>query len=603
MLTDPRSAGPAAPAGRKPLSANGRWAAALSRTARLEAEPHRTLPHVVDELALRHGDAPALIDERETVSYRELAARQNRYARWALARGYGPGTTIGLFMPNRADYLAIWLGLSRTGATVALLNTNLAGASLAHCVGVADPVLAIVSADLVAAFRDAVPVPILVHGAEADGLPRIDREAEAFSGAPLAEGEAPEVALSDRALLIYTSGTTSLPKAANVSHHRIMSWSHWFAGLLDVTPEDRMYDCLPLYHSVGGIVATGATLVGGGAVILRERFSASRFWDDVVRHECTLFQYIGELCRFLVNAPPHPAERSHRLRLCVGNGLRPDIWERFRDRFAIPGIVEFYASTEGTVSLYNVDGKVGAVGRVPALLAHRSPAALVEIEPDGAIRRGPDGFAVRPAPGRPGELLGRAETRPAASASAQRFEGYTQAGESERKLVRDVFGPGDSWMRTGDLMTSDAGGFFYFLDRLGDTFRWKGENVATTEVAEALGRVPGIREAAVYGVAVPGFDGRAGMAALVTEPDFDAAGLAAILAPDLPAYAIPVFLRLRPALARTVTFKTLTQDLAAEGFDPALTGDPLLVLDARAGRYRPLDAEGRAAILRGERRL
>ncbi|MDP4026066.1 long-chain-acyl-CoA synthetase [Methylobacterium sp. NEAU 140] len=583
----------------RPASTDG-WIGALARTARIDAQPGRIFPVVIDELAAAHGDAPALIGADETLSHADLAARQNRYARWALARGFARGDTVALLMRNRPDYLAIWLGLTRAGLRVALLNTNLRAEGLAHCIGVAAPRLVIAETGLGDALHGALPhldpaPAILWQGPGA--TPSLAEAAAGLDGAPLRVDEAPPLTLRDEALLIYTSGTTGLPKAARVSHHRIMSWTHWFAGLIDPTPADRMYDCLPLYHSVGGVVAPGSTLLGGGAVVIREKFSARTFWADVAQSGATLFQYIGELCRYLAAAPPDPLERAHRLRLCTGNGLRPEVWEAFQARFAIPRVLEFYAATEGTLSLYNVEGRVGAVGRVPPFMARRSPALIVRHDhATGLPLRDAEGYCIPAGLDEPGELLGRLSTRAEYS-----FEGYTSAAESDRKVLRDVLAPGDAWMRTGDLMRRDAQGYFYFVDRIGDTFRWKGENVATTEVAEALSRCAGVREAAVYGVAVPGTDGRAGMAALVTGPGFDVARLYAELAERLPPYARPLFLRLCPELGHTETFKQTKAGLVAEGFDPALTPDPLYV--AHDGAYRRLDAETVARIRAGTVRL
>ena len=306
-----------------------------------------------------------------------------------------------------------------------------------------------------------------------------------------------------------------------------MQWSLWFAGLMNTGPDDRIYNCLPMYHSIGGVTATGALLVRGGSVVIGEKFSASTFWDDVVNWDCTLFQYIGELCRYLVNAPQHPRERQHRLRLCCGNGLRADTWEKFQSRFEIPRILEFYAATEGNVSLYNVEGKVGAIGRVPPFLAHRFPLALVQFDAvSGEPARDKDGRAIRCTTDEVGEAIGRIG-RGTAEAGGGEFEGYTSAADSERKILRDVFEPGDAWYRTGDLMRMDGAGFYYFVDRIGDTFRWKGENVATSEVAAVLMDFPGIAEATVYGVAVPGTEGAAGMAPLVADGALDFAATAA----------------------------------------------------------------------------
>jgi fatty-acyl-CoA synthase len=346
-------------------------------------------------------------------------------------------------------------------------------------------------------------------------------------------------------------------------------------------------------HSAGGVAAIGAALVGGASVVVAEKFSASRFWDDIARWDCTLFQYIGELCRYLLAAPPHPMERAHRLRLCCGNGLPGDVWEAFQDRFAIPRILEFYAATEGNFSLYNVEGKPGAIGRLPSFLSHRFPAAIVRFDPEtGAPARDAAGFCIPCARGEPGEAIGRVS-----SAGAARFEGYTDAAASGAKLLRDVFIPGDAWVRTGDLMYTDEQGFYYFVDRIGDTFRWKGENVATAEVAAALRDFAGVLQACVYGVEVPSASGKAGMAALVAEPGLDFAALRAHLVRRLPDYARPLFLRLVESLDVTETFKPRKQALAAEGWDPSRVMDALFVDDRASGAYVTLD-DARVAGLR-----
>jgi fatty-acyl-CoA synthase len=365
---------------------------------------------------------------------------------------------------------------------------------------------------------------------------------------------------------------------------------------------DRMYDCLPMYHTTGGVVAIGALLVKGGSVVIREKFSASAFWDDVARHDCTMFQYIGELCRYLVNAPPSANETRHRLRLCCGNGLRPDIWPAFQARFRIPRIVEFYAATEGNVTLFNFEGRPGAIGRVPRLLDRRFPVRIVKFDiGQEAPLRDERGFCIRCAPGEAGETIGRIVNDP--SAPSNRFEGYADPQDSERKILRNVFAPGDAWFRTGDLMRQDARGYFYFVDRIGDTFRWKGENVSTAEVAETVNRFPGIRDANVYGVEVPGRDGRAGMAAIVADHNLDLAGLRAHLHALLPEYARPLFLRVCGELAVTMTFKQKKIDLVGQGFDPASTSDAIYFDDPRVGGFVRVDAARYAQIVSGGIRL
>jgi len=493
---------------------------------------------------------------------------------------------VALLAPNSPDYMAIWLGLSRVGVVTALINTHLRGAALAHCIAVAAPRLVLTAQTLAADLGQALLVqpdaPAMISLTGEGGL---DEQRARMHDAPLSEDEGPVVTLGDPALLIYTSGTTGLPKAARVSHHRVMSWSGWFAGLTDAQPSDRLYDCLPMYHSVGGVVATGALLTGGGSVVLREKFSAAQFWDDVARWDCTLAQYIGELCRYLLAAPTHAAETGHRLRMVLGNGLSGDVWSAFQARFQIPQVLEFYAATEGNFSLYNVEGEPGAIGRIPGFMAHRFPAALVRFDPEtGQPARDEDGRCIRCAPGEAGEAIGRIN---AAGDPAHRFEGYTRQDDSEKKVLRDVFAPGDSWLRTGDLMRVDARGFYYFVDRVGDTFRWKGENVATTEVAQVLCEAPGVVQACVYGVEIPGCDGRAGMAALVVKDGFQPATLSAHLAQRLPAYARPVILRLTRDLAMTETFKQKKTELAEQAYDPAAVTDPLYI--AQSGGYERLD--------------
>jgi fatty-acyl-CoA synthase len=583
------------------------WVCALEATAPIAANPRRILSAVIEEVARSHGEAAALISAHETLTYRALAARVNRYARWALDQNLAKGETVCLLMPNRPEYLAIWLGITSVGGVVALLNTQIRGPSLAHGIDIAAPKHVIVAAALIDQFRSASPhlstrPKVWSHGDDGNDYSVIDGEVERLSGEGLTSREKPVVTIADRALLIYTSGTTGLPKAANVSHRRLMQWSLWFAGLMKTGPADRMYNCLPMYHSIGGVVATGSLLARGGSVLIREKFSAQKFWDDVCDFDCTLFQYIGELCRYLVNAPENPREREHQLRLCAGNGLGADVWERFQERFRIPRILEFYAATEGNVSLYNVEGKPGAIGRIPSFLKHRFPLALVKFDREtGEPARDANGFCVRCATNEIGEALGGIQDGAAHSGAA--FEGYTGREESERKIVRDVFVPGDAWYRTGDLMRMDAKGFIYFVDRVGDTFRWKGENVATSEVAAAIATFPGIAEASVYGVAIPGTEGAAGMAALVIDGDLDVAEFRRHLARRLPAYARPLFLRLKDRIETTTTFKQKKNELARQGFDPAATGDPIYFDDPAQQAYVRLDNALYERIKAGEVRI
>jgi fatty-acyl-CoA synthase len=566
----------------------------LRMTTHIARNPTRTFSRVVDELAAQHGDAPALLSDRECFSYRELAERSNRYARWALAQGLVKGDTVCLLMPNRPEFLALWLGITRVGGVVALLNTNLTGHALAHCINVVTPKHVVVAAELLAPLETARPhltgtATWWLHGEARANLARLDREIEGFSGNMLTGSEQRQLTIEDRALFIYTSGTTGMPKAANMNHYRVMLACHAFAGVMDTRADDCMYDCLPMYHTAGGILATGAVLVRGGAVVLREKFSAREFWDDIARWNCTLVQYIGEFCRYLVNSPPHPKERAHRLRLLCGNGLRPDIWHEFKERFRIPEIIEFYAATEGNVTMFNFEGKEGAVGRIPWFLARRFPTKIVrfDVERQQPVRD-EQGFCIECKPNEAGEVIGKILKD--ASKPGQRFEGYATETETEKKVLHNVFAKGDVWFRTGDLMRKDADGYFYFVDRIGDTFRWKGENVSTTEVEEAIGAFDGVLAANVYGVNVPGRDGRAGMATIAAQPAFNLALFREHLLQRLPEYARPVFLRLRSDIETTTTFKIKKIDLVQQGFDPRTIHDPIYVNDPTAKAFVRVDA-------------
>jgi fatty-acyl-CoA synthase len=562
------------------------WARALEMTASIPKNPGRVFPDVIDKLAERLGDAPALLSDAECLTYRALAERSNQYARWALSEGLVKGDVVCLLMPNRPEYLAIWLGITRAHGIVSLLNTNLTGSGLAHCINIAGPTHIIVDPELFDSFMSAQSMLTCSPKVFVAGSGFIEQ----YSGESLCEAERRPLSILDTALYIYTSGTTGLPKAAKVSHFRLMQWSHWFAGMMSISPADVMYNCLPMYHSVGGVVAAGAVLAGGGSVVIRDKFSASRFWDDIVRWRCSLFQYIGELCRYLLHTAPSPQETNHRIRMCCGNGLRLDVWSDFQNRFRIPEILEFYAATEGNVSLFNVDGKPGSIGRIPSFLAHRFAVNLVKfrVEEEKVIRD-ERGFCISCGPHEIGEAIGKISIDPANPGG--HFEGYTNEEASEKKILRNVFESGDAWFRTGDLMRKDEKGYYYFVDRVGDTFRWKGENVATSEVSEVISAFPGIREANVYGVAVPGAEGRAGMAAVAVDGELDLEAFRTHLISCLPSYARPLFLRIQSELQVTATFKHTKNDLVREGYDPAATPDAIYLNDAERQAFVQIDKE------------
>ncbi len=560
------------------------------------------LERAVDE----HRDRPAITFEGRTVTYGEMDAIANRYAHWAKGQGITRGQTVALFLPNRLEYLPIWFGLTKVGIATALINNNLTGAALTHCLNISGALHCIVDADTSPAF-EAVRGQLARHmnqwtlgpasGDRRDLTTALKSCSQLRPDRQTARGD---LRARDTALYIYTSGTTGLPKAARINHMRAQLYMRGFAGSTGAEKTDRIYQVLPLYHATGGLCAMGAGLLTGGSIVLKKKFSTSQFWSDVAAEGCTMFVYIGELCRYLVNAEPHPEERNHKLRMAFGNGLRGDVWAEMVERFAIPEVLEFYGATEGNVSMFNFDNTVGAIGRIPKWLKKRVNARIVQfdIESEQPIRS-MNGLCIECGPGQVGECIGKID----AGDPRTSFTGYADKAATEKKVLHDVFEKGDAWFRTGDLMRQDADGYIYFVDRIGDTFRWKGENVSTAEVAEQLAQADGVLEANVYGVPVPGQDGKAGMAALTVDETFDVGTLYERVEANMPAYAQPLFLRLQRQIETTGTFKYRKVDLVEDGFDPSRTKDPIYFKSPLKKAYVKLTKATYGKLLEGGLKL
>ncbi len=571
---------------------------------RLLLAAHRMLPSSpvnpakrVEDWARRTPENLALAYREERYSWREYNDRANRYASWFLEQGIRAGDVVALLMDNRPDFLFVVMGLNKIGASSALINTNLTGRALLNAMRASRakkllagsehlPKLDEVLEELPGLSAERDLYVQCEGGAGAGGAGRvIDDEVAAASSAERSGSHRPRG--SEHCCYIYTSGTTGLPKAAVIRNQRIMAAGTLFGHLMFQSDrDDVIYVPLPLYHSSAIFLGVGSSLATGAAVAMRRKFSASNFWKDVRDFGATGFLYIGELCRYLMNTPEQTDERDHRLRVAVGNGLRPDIWEAFQERFGVPVVREFYGATEGIAITINTEGRPGMMGRMLP-----GQAVLRCDRESGEPIRNAAGFCERVKPGEVGLLVSRIGVLP--------FDGYVDRNATKKKILEDVFKKGDRYFDSGDLIELHEKRWLSFVDRIGDTFRWKGENVSTNEVAEILSGAEGLLEANVYGVRVPGTEGRAGMAALKVAADFDLESFAAFVTEKLPGYQRPLFVRLLEGEMRaTSTFKQQKVDYRNEGFDPSAISDPLYLLSD--GRYRPIDADLFASIERGE---
>lgn len=525
---------------------------------------------VFQDRAAQYADKVFLTFEDERLTYRQANEIVNRYAAVLAARGVGHGDVVGIMLRNSPDAVLLMLATVKCGAVAGMLNYHQRGDVLAHSFG-------LLNARAVIAENDLID-PIGESGAEPDGLMTVDDLRQLSLTAPTTNPAVTSAVLAkDKAFYIFTSGTTGLPKASVMTHYRWLRALAGFGGLgLRLNSNDTLYCCLPLYHNNALTVATGSAINAGASLALGKSFSASRFWDDVIRYGATSFVYIGEICGYLLNQPPKPTDRAHKIRVIGGNGLRPAIWDEFTKRFGIPRVCEFYAASEGNTAFVNVFNVDKTTGICP------SPVAFVEYDLDtGEPARGSDGRLRKVKRGQPGLLLSKVS-------SFQPFDGYTDKSASEKKLVRNAFKDGDVWFNTGDLMRAQGFGHAAFADRLGDTFRWKGENVATTQVEAAISADKQIEEATVFGVEVPGCGGRAGMVAVQLKPgtEFDGGALAKATYESLPGYAVPLFVRVVKELAHTSTFKSQKVELRKQGYGPDVS-DPVYVLAGRDEGYVP----------------
>jgi len=535
-------------------------------------------------------DAPVILRGALTgllalkLTYAEANATANRYAAALAERGVGRGDVVGIMLCNSPDAVLLMLAAVKCGAVAGMLNYHQRGEVLAHSIGLLDAKALVAESDLVDAIKDS--------GADVDGLVTLEDFREQAADKPTENPRsASQVQARDTAFYIFTSGTTGHPKASVMTHHRWLRALAAFGGLgLRLKADDTLYCPLPLYHNNALTVAVSSVINAGGTLALGKSFSASKFWDDVIEMEATAFIYIGEVCRYLLNQPPKDTDRAHKVRVIAGNGLRPEIWDQFTKRFGIGRVAEFYAASEGNTAFINIFNIPRTTGISPL------PLAYVEYDAEtGEPVRDENGRVRKVPAGQPGLLLSPVNR-------LSPFDGYTDKEASEKKLVRNAFKEGDVWFNTGDVMSPQGMGHAAFSDRLGDTFRWKGENVATTQVEAALGGDGGVEECTVFGVEVPDTGGRAGMAAIKLRDgaEFDGKALANTAYDNLPGYAAPLFVRVVESLETTSTFKSRKVDLRKQGYGDEVK-DPLYVLKGREEGYVPFYDEYPGEVAAGQR--
>ncbi|XP_034256250.1 long-chain fatty acid transport protein 4-like [Thrips palmi] len=571
------------------------------RMARKFEASGATAVTAAEENARNWADKTCFKFEDRTWTYREVNEYSNRVARAFQALGVGHGDVVALIESNRIEYICVWLGLAKLGAVTALINRNLRDSPLTHTINVAKAKVVLFGVeyeDAVSEVRDNLPaVSRYLRLSDGVGCPPA---ADWFSDVvPMLDAQSVDNPVAarppgpkDPLMYIYTSGTTGLPKAAVISHFRLQFWALGCMLQAGMTPgKDLLYCALPMYHAAAGAYACSLALIHGVPVAFAPKFSASKYWADCARHGATCAQYIGEICRFLVLAPASPHDRQHGVRALVGNGMSPGVWKSVQDKFGVKDVFEFYGSTEGNFMLTNLEGKIGSIGFMPCVLPRSLwPVDLVRVDEDSGelIRDDVSGLCLRCKPGEPGMIVGRIQDR----FKTTEFRGYLDRKATDKKVGRDVFSQGDRYFLSGDVAVMDEYGYMYFKDRIGDTYRWKGENVSTAEVETVMTGVLlpfGVRELAAYGVRVPGHEGRPGMAALADpERRADLDVLAKQLSRKLPSYARPLFVRLCTSLPMTGTHKVSKVPLQKEGFDAVTNDDPIFVFDSRTTTYVPL---------------
>uniref|UniRef100_T1IQZ9 Long-chain-fatty-acid--CoA ligase n=1 Tax=Strigamia maritima TaxID=126957 RepID=T1IQZ9_STRMM len=555
----------------------------MKRCSRLNS----TVTSEFAEIVRKYPNKKCFLHEDKVWTFKEVDEFSNRVANSFSKAGYRKGDVVALLMESSPEYVGIWLGLAKVGICSALINYNLRQKTLIHSITVSEAKVLIFGKEFINVVKE-VQGP-LNHDFKYYCFG--DFDSNVITAQPLnkfleeSSVMPPPLVLcnqKDRLMYIYTSGTTGLPKPAIIHHARYIFISAGIRIMMHVRFNDVIYTPLPLYHSAGGVIGIGQAILAGSTVVIRSKFSASKYWDDCIKYNCTVAQYIGEICRYLLASPPKPTDTEHRVRLIFGNGLRSQIWKPFVGRFRVKEIGEIYGSTEGNANIVNIDNQPNAVGFVSRIAPWAYPVTLIRIDKDtNEPLRDKNGLCIQCKPDEPGEFVGKIIN----SDPVRDFSGYVNEKATEKKIVHSVFRKGDTAFLSGDLLVMDDFGYIYFKDRLGDTYRWRGENVSTIEVEGVIISLIGLKECTVYGVEVPGCEGRAGMAAIFDEYN-------------------TLDLKHLHEVFMSRTYKLRKVDFQMQGINPkVIKKDKLFYLNSKTSQYEVLDEQVYESICNEKIRL
>lgn len=559
----------------------------IRKAKSVNSNSNESIGTILESNAIQNRNTVALNYEDQSYTYFEFNAMVNRYANYLLKEGVKKKETVIAFLENRPELLFLIAACAKIGAVTSLINPNQRGKTLVHSLELAKSKYFFIGEELVSFFENVTSSLTertdhryyWVKDKQITDCPEnyLNLSKKLEKSDPNNPSTTKQIKAGQDYAYVFTSGTTGLPKASRQTNRKWLSTYYWFGKVnMNLNAKDVMYVPIPFYHTNALIVAWPTALAASCTMVMRRKFSVSQFWKDVEKYNVSSFIYIGELCRYLLNAPVSDLDKKHRIQKIMGNGLRPDIWHEFKERFQIKKVFEFYGAADGNVSFTNTLNFDCTIGWSP----QKFKIVRYDIERNTPIKNS-SGFLIPVRKGETGLLISEISEQ-------FTFDGYVNKAQNEAKILRDVFKVGDRWFNSGDLLQNIGFKHARFVDRIGDTFRWKGENVATAEVEAILKQLASVETCAAYGVQIPNNDGRAGMVTLVISKDevFDLDQVTKQLQKELPKYAIPIFIRLKEKIDFTHTHKIKKFNLKKESYN---CDDKVYVMLPKSNTYTLID--------------